>query len=255
MKSNAVTALLSVLVFLLLWEVLPRIFDLNDLVMPPLHRVIQRAWQARSALLTHGYWTTGVTLIAIFAAYIAALGTIVLVSLSRLASAALEPFLIAGQAIPKVVLLPLLYLVMKDSVVPGVIVGSLIAFFPVFVNVRFVIATIPREIRDLAKVWGYGPMRILMTISLPYSLPIAANTMKLAWLYALIGVVTAELIRPKVGIGFVLNMAQNNIDGPLFYAAAVTSLVIAIMGWGIAVVFSKYIQGKFRQPQITSASE
>ena len=246
MIKRFIAGMVSITVVLVAWAVLPQILGISTLVWPPLGVVLERGWEARSVLFEEGLYTFGATAIAIASAFAAAIGLSIVAFWFPALHAILEPLIVAGQALPKVVLIPLLFLLISYDIMPGILVGALIAFFPIFTNVRFAIETIPLGLRELATVWRYGKGLYLKEIAIPFSTPVAANTIKLAWIYALIGVISAELLRPNAGIGYLLNEAQARIDGPLFYAAATVSLLIAMIGWTTGSLLDWYARRRFR---------
>lgn len=236
----------AVVAFLVAWQLLPDALGIRPLIWPPLDAVLERFWRERVFIGESLLETAIATLLAVGLAYVAAFLLTALSQLSPLLQAALDPFIVAGQALPKVVLVPLLFLMISQSMTPAILVGALIAFFPVFMAMRFAIETLPQSLRDLATVWGYRRLSFLRQIALPFSIPTAASMLKVAWIYAMIGVVTTEMLKPQMGIGFLISEAQHRIDGPLYYAAALASLLLAIGGWGVGLAADATARKIFR---------
>jgi NitT/TauT family transport system permease protein len=246
MKRDALVATASVALLLLAWELVPRIIGISSLILPTFSDVLQSAWETRSAILAQATITAWATLAATLLAVFTAILLVTIATLSPLVSSALAPFILAGQALPKVVLIPLLFLTISNVTIPGIVVGTLIAFFPVYITLRFAIETIPRGLLDLASVWQYTKLRTVIVIGIPYALPAAVSTFRMAWIYAMIGVVSAELLHPAQGIGFLLDQAQSQLDGRGFYAAALVSLLLALAGWFAASTIDKRVRQNYR---------
>src|SRR5207237_7579741 len=73
---------------------------------------------------------------------------------SRLIAAAVQPYLAAGQAIPAIVIAPLLVLWLGSGLVPIVIVCMLVVLFPIVITTVFGLQTIVKTLTDAARVEG-----------------------------------------------------------------------------------------------------
>ena len=79
------------------------------------------------------------------------------------------------------------------------------------------IATSSPELDDVLRSLGARKIDVLMKVSIPQALPQFFGSIKLAIAGAFIGTIVAETSRHS-GIGYVMVMATNNMDGPLAYA-------------------------------------
>lgn len=237
---------LSILVVLAAWEVLPGMLRISPLILPTFSGTLEALWAAREAVANRALETAWATLEAMVFAMAAALFLACITTMSSKTEAFLSPLIVGGQALPKVVLIPALFLLIDDAEIPAVIIGALIAFFPVYITLRYSFETIPTGLRDLVRVWGYDRRRMVFVVGIPYALPAAVSTVRLAWIYALIGVVSVELLHPARGIGFLLDHSQAHFDGTMFYGVAVVSLAISLLGWFAASIADTSVRRRFR---------
>ncbi|MFL6845750.1 MAG: ABC transporter permease [Allosphingosinicella sp.] len=231
---------------LVAWALLPDFFGVSTFLVPRVDTVVIAFWRSRRAILVHGGITATAGLFAIASAILSALALACATALSSHIKAALTPLIVIGQALPKVVLIPFLFLILKDARLPGMIVGALIAFFPTYLTLQYSIETIPQGMLDLSEVWGYSRWRTLKEIAIPYAIPAAVSTIGLAWVYSLIGVLSAELLHPSRGLGFLLDQAQNRLDTETFFSVAIGCLVLALTGWILASMIDSAVRRRFR---------
>ena len=72
-----------------------------------------------------------------------------------------------------------------------------------------------------------GPVATALQISLPYAAPYVFTGVKLAVAYSFIGVIGAELIMSRTGLGYEIGFAYNNFDNAVMYPLIVLVLAIA----------------------------
>jgi NitT/TauT family transport system permease protein len=64
-------------------------------------------------------------------------------------------------------------------------------------------------------------------VTLPYAVPYIFTGIKLAVAYSFIGVIGAELIMSRTGLGYEIGFAYNNFDNAVMYPLIVLVLAIA----------------------------
>ena len=74
---------------------------------------------------------------------------------------------------------------------------------------------------------GLGPVATALRISLPFASPYIFTGVKLAVAYSFIGVIGAELIMSRTGLGYEIGFAYNNFDNAVMYPLIVFVLAVA----------------------------
>jgi NitT/TauT family transport system permease protein len=92
------------------------------------------------------------------------------------------------------------------------------------------VATVPPVYLRVARNLGAGTVEIGAKVMLPAALPGIITGLKLGWTLAWHGVVSAELIKSTVGIGFLLHMGRELND-----AAQVVGIMLVTIAIGIAL--------------------
>jgi len=86
---------------------------------------------------------------------------------SRLIAAAVQPYLAAGQAIPAIVIAPLLVLWLGSGLIPIVILCMLVVLFPMVITIVLGVQTIDKTLTDAARVEGASGWSLLAFMNFP----------------------------------------------------------------------------------------
>src|SRR6202022_2322625 len=92
------------------------------------------------------------------------------ISKSRFFAATVQPYLAAGQAIPAIVIFPLLVLWFSYGLVPIVILCTLVVLFPIVITIALGFQTIDRSLVDAARVEGASAWPMFASIEFPLAL-------------------------------------------------------------------------------------
>lgn len=182
-------------------------------------------------------WTDlGYTLRAFALAFVLALGlgaaVGALIGLSRAAYHVVHPFVIAGNSVPKVVLMPLVILWVGMGMSANVVLGALMAGFPVILSTHAGVQALERDYIRLARAFGAGRATFLRTIVLPGVMPFVAAGARVAVNYAMVGVLISEFFGSSRGVGHRMMLFMANFQVASFFvyllvAACVTLIAAA----------------------------
>ncbi len=120
---------------------------------------------------------------------------------------AVEPFLSALNATPRVALLPLIIIWVGIGVWSKITVIFLGAFFPICINALAGVRTTDARLLKVARSFGASERQIFRDIILPGSVPFFLIGLRLGVGRAMIGVVVGELYAATAGIGFMITVA------------------------------------------------
>lgn len=174
-------------------------------------------------------------LIAFGLSTVAGVLTGALIGLVRPVGRVLEPAILALNGIPKIALYPVLMLVFGLGSTSQITMGFIFGVFPVIINFGGALATVPaiygRVARSLAMPW----YQRLIKLDIPAALPSLAVGLRLAFSLSLVGVVFAEIIGSKGGLGQVIiakyTLAQYELMGAAVLLLIITSLIGTTALW------------------------
>ena len=136
--------------------------------------------------------------------------------------------------LPKPALLPPLILFLGIGAEMKLTIIGLGVFFPVLVNtVQGVRGTEP-VLLDMARTFGHGRARTLLTVVLPAALPMVLAGMRVSLGLGLVLVVIAEMMAGTGGVGYLILDMQRSFRVPEMYAWTV---ILAVLGWGLNALF------------------
>jgi ABC-type nitrate/sulfonate/bicarbonate transport system permease component len=215
-----------------LWDLVVRVFDVRPTTVPaPLDvfRAMREDWGVLSDRL--GTTVTETVLGFLLGAVV---GFPLAVVMSRLAFVrrVVYPVLIATQAIPIPAIAPPIVFVFGFGLLPKVIVVAFIVFFPVVVNVIDGLASVDRDLLNLARVMNGRRARVFWLIELPATATPLFSALKLGATYAVTGAFLGELLASfTLGLGNYLTIKYSRLDTEGVYAAVLLLAAIGVGGF------------------------
>jgi ABC-type nitrate/sulfonate/bicarbonate transport system permease component len=149
----------------------------------------------------------------------------------RLVHEVAMPYLVALYGIPKILVLPWLALVFGIGLSTAVLSGALFAFFPIVLMVAAAARDVDPTLVTVAHSMGATRWQIARKVLLPAVLPSALAGMRVGMVFALLGVLLAEMFAGVRGMGFMMQRMALAFRAPELFAA--TAIVSAM---SIAVV-------------------
>jgi NitT/TauT family transport system permease protein len=139
----------------------------------------------------------------------------------------LDPLFAAYYAIPVYAFYPLFIVIFGLGDVPQVLIGFMLGLVAVIVNTLNGLDRVPRVLIKTARIHRLGPVATARKVTLPYAVPYIFTGVKLAVAYSFIGVIGAELIMSRTGLGYEIGFAYNNFDNAVMYPLIVLVLAVA----------------------------
>lgn len=246
MKRDAwLPVLLALAFFALVWKAAVVVGGLPPYILPPPETVVVRLV---SAWLDGTVWPHFVTtMIEVTLGFVvgAGLGLIVGYGLAR--SALFErlasPYLVAAQAIPILVLAPLLVLWFGPGLVSKVVICSLIVFFPVAIATMVGIRSVEPRLIELGRSLRATNRQILTTLEIPAALPAIFGGMRVGVTLAVVGAVVGEWAGADKGLAVLINLARGSLfDIPLMFATLVTIALVGVALYlGVVVAERRFV--------------
>jgi NitT/TauT family transport system permease protein len=226
---DAVLPPLSALVAIIaLWYAAIEILGIRKFILPAPHSVLASLSENFTSLLGHT-WTTAVeTGVGLLAAIVVGVLISVLITEVPFLSRALLPWLVVSQAIPKVAVAPLFVLWLGFGLGPKVVVALFIAFFPIVISTSAgLLATEPEEL-DLFRTMTRKRWPIYRYLKIPRALPGFFEGVKVGVALALVGAVVGEFVSADKGLGYMVIIANRNLDTDLMFAVFLMLSVIGV---------------------------
>ena len=219
----------SVLIFLVLWEAFTRSGAISPILLSsPLAVARAGAAMIASGEIWNDLWVSGIEFFVGFAlSVLLGIPLGLAVGWYRRLYFAVDPFLSALYATPRVALLPLIIIWLGIGIWSKVAIVFLGAFFPICVNTLSGVKTSEARLLRVARSFGASELQIFKSIVLPSSVPFILTGLRLGVGRALIGVVVGELYAATAGVGFMITVAGATFQTDKVFVGIV---ILAIFG-------------------------
>jgi NitT/TauT family transport system permease protein len=180
-----------------------------------------------------GYTMVGTVISFVLGSALAVLLGLIFVAFPRFERAA-DPYLTLLNAMPRIALVPLFLLWFGLGLGSKIAVGTSLAFFIVLSSTVAGIRGVSGDLLTLTRSLGASPLQLFTHVTLPSAIPVIASGLRLALVYAMLGVIGAELMAAEHGLGQTLAYMQstfnmNGVMGLLVVLALLGMLVTSAM--------------------------
>jgi len=183
-------------------------------------------------LARHAWATLSVTLLGVAVAL--ALGTPIgyMMGRSRIFERFLSPFIVALQAVPIVIIAPLLIVLLGYGLAARLTVTTLISIFPVIVSTMVGVREVGRVYREVFRTMSAPAWKTFFRLELPGAVSSLIGGLRLTVTLALIGTVVGEFIFQGQGLGFFTNSERLNFRTANAVAAVGVIVVLGLLLYG-----------------------
>jgi NitT/TauT family transport system permease protein len=244
-----VTQLAILLVFLALWEVLPKAQLVNPLLTSypsalwPTFLELLHATPRQASILTHASFTIFATIIGFTAAM--GLGIVIAAALWWWPDLykVLDPYLVVANAMPKTAFVPIFYIWLGATLS---IYGMSLAI-SLFISILMIYSGFqgvdPNKLK-LAQTFGASKSQLLAKVVLPGSVPTLIAALKVNVGLSLVGVVVGEFQSANVGLGYLIQYGSqifklNIVMTAITILAIVSSVMYLAISWLEAAVMRR----------------
>src|SRR3546814_9373454 len=126
-----------------------------------------------------------------------------LIAWSPLIARALMPFLVFLNTLPKVAIAPLFLIWVGYGILPNILMGALIGFFPVVINTAVGLSQIDHDMVDLGRVFSAPKWKVFAKIRIPNAYPYILSALTVTATSAVVGAIAGEFVASQRGLGYV----------------------------------------------------
>jgi NitT/TauT family transport system permease protein len=230
--------LLSVIVFLILWEIACR--NINPILMPQPSRVLgafadlirrgvlQEAFVISLQDMAYGYF------IAV------GIGTVlgILMGRSRTAERIISPYVSFFMATPTIALVPLVVIWFGFGLSARVFLVATVAIWAIAINTMTGIKVTSRSMREVAHAFRLSEQQFVRWMALPNALPYIFAGLRVALGRAVVGMIVAEMTMELTGLGGLVMIYGNAFKTAHLIAGVITSAVFAVVMAGLMDIIS-----------------
>jgi putative hydroxymethylpyrimidine transport system permease protein len=230
-----------------LWQIaassgwLAEALNLEPILVPSPAEVGDALWSNRSVLWENTWVTLREILIGIAFGVLAGLALAVAMRFSRLLRDAVYPLAVASQAIPIVVIAPILVIWFNYGIWPKVIIVALAVFFPITVSTLEGFRSVDPEAVKMMRTLDASRWAIFRRVEAPTALPFTFTGARVAVAVAPIVALFAELAGSNAGLMLLITQANNSFREDLVFAAATVLALIGVLLVGLTALAQRLV--------------
>ncbi|MBI5255004.1 MAG: ABC transporter permease [Burkholderiales bacterium] len=178
-------------------------------------KVFSRIWRwfvADADIYPHLGVTLVETVLAFAIGALAGLGGGLWLALQPMASALLEPYVKAMNAMPRIILAPIFAVWFGLGIASKVALGVTLVFFIVFFNVYQGVKEVSPVVLANARMLGASPRQLLRHLYLPSATSWVFSSLHTSVGLAFVGAVVGEYLGSASGVGYLIHQAEGVFD-------------------------------------------
>ena len=232
------------LVLLGLWQLAINIFNPPPYIIPSPTALGLALWSAATDY--NLYVNVGVTAeevaIAFVVAAVLACSMGLLVTENRVCERIILPYVIAIQSVPKVAIAPLIIIWFGFGITSKIVIASMLAFFPIFVNVVTGFKAIDQRQLMLMRSLCASRWQIFFKLRLMTAFPYLFAGLQIAAVLASLGAIVGEFVGAKQGLGSMIIRSQTEMDvANVFVGVVALSIMVSILHASVKAVSKKVV--------------
>lgn len=233
--------LIAIALFLVVWEVAPRIGLVDPIFLPPFSTVAKafvelvrdgQMWEHVSASLARSL--TGFALAVVLGVPVG-----VAIAWFRQVADFLGPILELFRNTAALALLPVFILVLGIGETSKIALVVYAGFFPILLNTITGVRTADPLLVKSAVSLGFSPIRLFWKVILPSALPSIFTGLRMGASGAILVLIAAEMVGARAGLGYLITAAQQNFQIPQMYAGIIAIALVGLVFNGVILAVER----------------
>jgi ABC-type nitrate/sulfonate/bicarbonate transport system permease component len=235
--------LTTIVVFFIVWEALSRSGLFYQGVMPSTAAIFSGI---SGEIVDKGFYVDlGVTALAAAVGFLSgsiiAIGFGVWLGKNSFAHRAIEPYITAIGGAPKIIFLPILFLVFGLGIESKMAKGAISTFFPVVISTTYGFLTVKPVFLNVGKSFYLSSWQMATKIYLPAMISPILTGLRLGLAMSIIGILAAEISYSNAGLGHRVTRYADNFNVPSMYGVIILIFIIsAVLNSGISKIHRHY---------------
>ena len=157
---------------------------------------------------------------------------------SPVLTAILEPYIVAGYALPKIALVPLFIIWFGIGIWSKVALVASLTFFLVFFNTQAGIRAINPQLIRMGEIFGGNERRVVRLVVWPATIPYVFAGLRVSLPFAIGGTAVVELLTSNRGLGYLIQVSATAFDSTGSFTAIV-ALTIVVAAANVMLGYSE----------------
>lgn len=233
LRANPIAwrSVVSVLLFVALWEIAARSHAAPAILLPPFSVVAEQLWRSTldGTLVADLSLSLGRAICRLFVATVGGVILGLLMARNRAVEWLADPLVALGFPSPKIAFLPIFILWFGIESLSKILLVAFACIFPVIIGTYSAARAVSRLFVWSALSLGSGRSSVFLHVILPACYPRIFTTFRIAVPVGLITTFTAEMVAGGGGMGGTLIYSQRFFESPTVFAYIVVMLAIGLV--------------------------
>lgn len=217
------------------------VFNLEAFLVASPAEVANSLWESRALLAENAWVTLREVVFGLGLAVVFGLGFAVLLHLSGTLKRTTYPLLVASQAIPILVLAPILVVTFGYGIVPKLVIVVLVCFFPIAVTSFDGLRAVDPDAIKLLRTLDGSRWQVFRRLEAPTALPYAFSGAKVATAFAVIAAVFGEWAGANSGLGWLILQDNGQFETARLFAEVTILMVMSLTLFGLLALAERRV--------------
>jgi NitT/TauT family transport system permease protein len=232
-----VLALAALFGLLVAWELFCDLGRVPVWLLPSPSRIFWASWDYHEVLPRHIFATLWAVLGGFALAVAVGVPLAVAIVYSPFFRKVAYPILVVFQSVPKVAFAPLLLIWVGYGMSSNILVGALVAFFPIVIDTATGLESVEPDLLQLTRSLEVGQLKTFWKVRLPWAMPHVFSGMKVAITLAVVGAVVGEFVGADKGLGYLVLTSSSNMNTALVFGVlALLSVMGIVLFYAVVLV-------------------
>lgn len=227
--NKALKSMVAILIFLFMWELMPRIGIINAAFLPPMSEVVVAFWSltVSGELMEHIFISLQRAITGFGLSLIIALPLGIALGWYKGFEKFLDPLLQTFRQTSALALFPVFILFFGIGEISKFAIVFWATLWPVLLSTVSGVKYVDSLLIKSARAMAVSDIMLFQKVILPAAVPSIMTGIRLGATSSILVLVAAEMIGAKSGVGFLIINSQYNFEIPKMYVAIVT---LALLG-------------------------
>lgn len=221
---------IAISLFLLLWEIAPRVGLVDAAFLPSLSTVLQTGWILieNGQLLTHLQASLTRSLVGFAVAVLFAIPLGLLIGWYQSFADILNPLLEMLRNTAALALLPVFILLLGIGEASKIALIIYACSWPILLNTISGVRNVDPLLIKSARTMGLTPLNMFRKVILPAAVPSIFVGVRLAGAFSVLVLVAAEMVGAKAGLGYLIIYSQYNFQIPEMFLGIISITAVGL---------------------------
>ncbi|MGC4934515.1 ABC transporter permease [Gordonia sp. DT30] len=155
------------------------------------------------------------------------------------------PLAMLLRTVPLLAMAPVIYIVFGNGKVTAALVGAVVVFFPILVNMALGFRSVSSQLIDLIVVNGGNRWTVVTRAALPAALPYFFAALRIAVPGAIMAAMLYEWLFTYTGLGAGIVSAKTDSDYPKMWTITVVATISSVLAYTITTAVESLVLERF----------